>query len=153
MAHERPDIADNLVNYVIALESLYFIEPTSEMKQKFANRIANLLGRNPEEKTAIRNTMLDIYRVRCEYVHGGISEIPNRDRKGFNDYLRNILRISLLSFFSLSTNYNSNKKRERLLKSLDSVFAISLIENIHKGALDFLSLTRPYDFINRKDKD
>ncbi|MCM8792677.1 MAG: HEPN domain-containing protein [Candidatus Omnitrophica bacterium] len=151
-AHEAPDIADNLVNYVIALEALYFDKETSEMRERLANRIANLLGKNSEEKTEIRKRMLKIYKDRCDYVHGKSADI-NKDFSSQQNWLRNILRLSLLSFFSLSKYYDSNKKREELLNSLDSVFDSNLIENIQLQASDFLSLARAYDFIHKVDNN
>ncbi len=157
MAHERPDIADNLVNYVIALESLYFEEETSEMKERLANRIANLLGETPEEKTKIREIMLDIYRLRCKYVHGKHTDadVSGKFQQVVfrrENWLRNVLRFSLLVFFGLSKYYNTKKMRNELLETLDSVFDFQKVNNIKMQSLDFLSLARPYDFLSYEDK-
>ena len=157
MLHERSDIANNLVNYVVALESLYFAEESFEMKERLANRTANLLGKTFEDKAKIREMLLWIYKLRCKYVHGKSKnteldkiigeKFSSKDE--FSNWLRNILRASLLSFFRLSKYYDSNKKREELLESLDSVFEPSLIENIQIQASDFLFLAIPYDFYIR----
>jgi len=144
MAHEKPNMGDNLVSYIIALESLYFVDEIPKLKEGIGNRIANLLGRNSKEKGKIKADMLESYKKRCDYVHGRSLNVPEK----YNCLLRNTLRISLLSFFGLSEFYDSNTKREKLLKSLDSVFDIGMAENIQIQAEDFLSLARPYIFLN-----
>ncbi len=144
MAHEKPDINDNLVNYMIALEALYFPNETSELKEKLSNRIANLLGKDPKEKGRIKADMLESYNKRCNYVHGKSLIVPEK----YNCLLRNTLRISLLLFFGLSEFYDSNTKREELLKSLDLVFDIDRAKSIQSQAAEFLSLARPYIFLN-----
>ena len=97
-----------------------------------------------KEKGKIKADMLESYKKRCDYVHGRSLNVPEK----YNCLLRNTLRISLLSFFGLSEFYDSNTKREKLLKSLDSVFDIGMAENIQIQAEDFLSLARPYIFLN-----
>lgn len=157
MGHEKPNTADNLINYVIALESLYFAQETSEMKERLANRIANFLGKTPEGKIKIREVVLQVYNLRCKYVHGKITDLDKSmreefdDEGWFNDWLRNLLRISILSFYSLSKDYDSDNKRKELLKNLDSVFDPVIIGNIQEQAKDFLELARPCDFLNEKE--
>jgi len=140
MAHEKPDVADNLVNYVTALEALYFAKETSELKERLSNRIANLIGKSKEAKCALREKMLAVYKARCKYVHGADHQLPE-----LNDYwLRNLLRLSLLAFLGLSRNWGKGKKREELLEKLDAVFDSSSIECLQKENADFWSLARPY---------
>jgi len=150
MAHERPDIADNLVNYVIALEALYFYDEISDERKHLGHRIANLLGGDLKVKEEIKSKMIDVYKLRCDYVHGKTTSIDN-NFSGQEDWLRNVLRLSLLSFFSLSKYYDSNRLREKLLDNLDLVFDSDLIEDIQLKASEFLSLARSYDFIHKPD--
>lgn len=139
MAHD--DAKTGAVEGVIALEALFFSREQGELKDRLANRMGCLLGKSQEEKSRIKTLMEKLYTDRCKYVHG-----KDTSKGRFDPKLRNLLRLSLLTFFGLAPYCNSNKKRGELLDNLDSVFNASLTETIRIQAADFLSLARSCQF-------
>ncbi len=145
-----------LINYIIALEALYLSE-RAELTEKLSNRVANLMGETELEKGVIRNYILEIYKIRSHYLHGAPIKMDSEFKKVFNItgddtssrkleiWLRDIVRRSILSFFSLCKYYGSNKKgsnkkRKELLHILSNPFATGEIKEVQKKASEYLDL-------------
>ncbi|PIP20186.1 MAG: hypothetical protein COX40_06125 [Candidatus Omnitrophica bacterium CG23_combo_of_CG06-09_8_20_14_all_40_11] len=131
MAHERPDLGDNLLNYVIALESLYCGKKDRDETAKddttkqFRVRIPNLLAENKKGK--IKDNLCKLYDIRSRYVHGDIVDFNGEANERFKVshekfylWLRNIVRLSILSFFSLSKIDISRKEIHQILDTYDT---------------------------------
>lgn len=157
-AHERPDMADNLLNYIIALEALYFQTSVPDLTERFGNRIASLLAGTEGERSSIREAMSGAYRARCRYVHGDTHDIIRvmREKLGKEinvEYaLRNTVRASLLSFLALGQHYDSRNKRKGLLGQLDNTSSLSIVEPVRLQASQYRSLARAYRLTEELDE-
>lgn len=141
----------SIINHIIALESLYLTE-VDELKERLSNMVANLMGETELEKGVIRNYILEIYKIRSRYLHGAPIKMDPEFKKVFNIigddtssrkleiWLRDVVRRSILSFFSLCKYYGTNKKRKELLNILSNPFATGEVEKIQKKASESLSL-------------
>lgn len=117
------------LDFIIGLESLYLTDE-QELKYKFANRVAVLLGNEPERKDERRNFQEyaeEVYKLRNKIVHGGLSRKDIREKLtsttgkeiGGKVYsIRELLRISLIYFLSL--HLNGLEKKDVILKKIDS---------------------------------
>lgn len=121
-ANDNDEMAD--LDFIIGLEALYLTEE-QELKYKFANRVAILLG-NPEqeeERKELQEYAENVYKLRSKIVHGGLSrkDISKRlisttgKQIGGKVYsIRELLRLSLLYFLPLHYNWVKKKKGEKL---------------------------------------
>lgn len=72
----RPDI-DRTTGFVLciaALEAALLPDETSELRAKFARRVAAMGTRTPEEFAHLHDYALSLYRLRSELVHGGVKD-------------------------------------------------------------------------------
>ena len=138
--HETPHTMRPLVDYIVALESLYMQKEIGELKERLSIRVANLLGKTEKERGRLRETILRAYRTRSRYIHGKISGTDMKDQYSVGN-LRNILRLSLLSFYSLRKNMKKREFKE-VFDRLDAVFDKDTIEDIQNKASEFLYLAR-----------
>ena len=141
----------SIVNHIITLEALYCVG-IGELREKLSNSVANLIGRTQLKKAIVRENILEIYKIRSRYLHGVPVKISQKFKNRFNIkgdgigsrkleiWLRDIVRRSILSFFSLCRYYKSNNEREGLLDILSNPFADREISDIQKQASEFLDL-------------
>lgn len=73
-AMDRLQPADQLVDYWIALESLFTPDSTAELKFRASLRIAAFLGRNAAEREEIYEALRSSYDCRSSIVHGSTSK-------------------------------------------------------------------------------
>jgi len=117
------------LDFIIGLEALYLTDE-QELKYKFANRVALLLGNEPErkdERKKFQEYAEDIYKLRNKIVHGDLSRKDIREKLtsttgkqiGGKEYsIRELLRVSLIYFLSL--HLNELEKQDVILKKIDS---------------------------------
>lgn len=71
-AYERKDPEDRLIDYVIALTSLFSKKRETGLgRYRLSMRVALLLERHPEKRKKVRQEILEIYDKRSAVVHGG----------------------------------------------------------------------------------
>jgi hypothetical protein len=107
---ETKDTAEQLIDAVIALESLY-IQGGSELSHKLALRAATILGRDGKDREQIYGFIRFAYKMRSDFVHGSISgddfqkKLVVKDSNGskFINQLREYLRQTLRKFLVLFT--------------------------------------------------
>ena len=101
-AGDRLTEEDRLIDYWIALESLFVPETRQRVTHRTAQRIAAFLGSDGGERGRIYEQMKESYNLRSEIVHGSIRK---RERKLPSGELINVTRSYL---------------RQSLLKTLES---------------------------------
>ena len=113
------------LDFIIGLEALY-LSDEQELKYKFANRVAILLG-NETERKEFREYAEEVYKLRNKIVHGDLSrkdireKLPSTTSKhiGGKFYsIRELLRVSLIYFLSL--HLNGLAKKNDILQKIDS---------------------------------
>lgn len=96
---ERFSDEDALIDYWIALESLFAPDSFQEVRYRVSLRIAAFVGVSADEREQIYNDLRDSYDLRSRIVHGGV---PNAQQKAqlvgkTRSYLRTALMKLLLS--------------------------------------------------------
>lgn len=71
--HKRTTPEDQLIDLVIALESLFSPSDKGELRFRISLNAALLLGKDPEDRSAIMDFVMDMYDHRSALVHGGRS--------------------------------------------------------------------------------
>lgn len=106
--HEK--ISDKLINYFIALESLY--SDGDEITYRFSNRMAILLGKTFSQRKILVEKGKKMYGYRSKIVHGIGTESNEDSIKEVDAWVKN----SILSFMELMNYYNTRKE---ILQKLD----------------------------------
>lgn len=70
-SHSRFRLEDKLVDYWIALETLFAHDGTQELKFRATLRIARLIGESKEERLQLFEELKASYTLRSDVVHGG----------------------------------------------------------------------------------
>jgi len=158
-------IFDKLIDYTIALESLYlgrwdegkrgnlfqriaallcktlYLERRNEGKRgNLSKRIAALLCKDESEKDKISRDIKKFYDIRSDLVHASLIDPKGNDFLYKNIYnYENILRKSILAFLDLNLSY---KTKADVLSQLDQAASNpDLIKTIHES-LEILKLAR-----------
>lgn len=105
------ELEDRLINYFIALESLYSKDNT-EITFKFSRRMALLLGKNSLARKKLVEKGNSMYRLRSKIVHGNESSMDLKQILEIDEWVKN----SILAFVSLMSYYTSKKT---ILEKLD----------------------------------
>lgn len=92
-----PYYVDCLVDFIVALESLYLCE-SDELGYRLATRIATLLGKSPKSRAAIQDEIRNFYRDRSFLIHGTAKVLKS---KYSVNRLREYVRRSLLYYIAL----------------------------------------------------
>jgi hypothetical protein len=118
------------LDFVIALDAL-FLENEPELKYKFANRVAILLGNSDAIRAEFQKYADEIYWVRNKIVHGDYTRedieenLLGKNGKGMNDRyigekkysVKEVTRLSIVYFLSLLLN---GMQKKDITKKLDS---------------------------------
>lgn len=108
-----PYYADCLVDFIVALESLYLCE-NDELGYRLATRMAALLGKSPKSQAAIQDEIRNFYRDRSSLIHGTAKVLKPK----YGVYqLREHVRRSLLYHIALE-GLGKKKIIEELDRSL-----------------------------------
>ncbi|MDD9997052.1 MAG: hypothetical protein OXQ89_04845 [Rhodospirillaceae bacterium] len=76
-----PSYADCFVELRMALEALYLNDVSAELSYRLATRAAWHLGRDPDERREIHDTLLRVYRVTSKAVHAGNIEFDSKSHR------------------------------------------------------------------------
>ena len=133
-------IFDKLIDYTIALESLYLGRGDEGKRGNLSQRIAALLYKDESEKNKVSRDIKKFYDIRSDLVHASLIDPKGISFLCKNIYIyENILRKSILAFLDLNRSYNT---KETLLNHLDQAISNpDLRENIHES-LELLKLAR-----------
>ncbi len=116
-AADRLTEEDRLIDYWVALESLFVPETTQELSYRTALRIAAFIGTNGAERMQIYEQMKESYRLRSEIVHGSIRK--RKEKIGsveLIDLSRSYLRQALLKILESSHSFDPSKLEVQLLE-------------------------------------
>ena len=101
-AYERKDPEDRLIDYVIALTSLFSRKDESGLgRYRLSMRVALLLEHNSEKRKNVRKEIVEIYDKRSAIVHGSdVKKFQNFENLGdlvdkAEDYVRRSLQVLL----------------------------------------------------------
>jgi hypothetical protein len=91
--------SNKIIDYFVALEALYGKnEEKTEMRYRFGNRIASLLGKNPQDRKMIMQRARILYDKRSHAVHGVPTELEADDMPTLFWWVReSILRFIVLA--------------------------------------------------------
>ena len=113
---ERWDQDDALIDYWIALESLFVPDSTQELKYRASLRIATFIGETPGERKAAYKDLRDSYDLRSKIVHG----VPKADEENKAHVIsktRSYLRRALLSVLSSKDAFDPESIELQLLST------------------------------------
>lgn len=126
-AYERKDPEDRLIDYVIALTSLFSRKDEAGLgRYRLSLRVALLLGKNTSERKKIQQEVLEIYDKRSDVVHGReIRKFHNfKDLKDLTDNAEEYVRRSIRALLQLDVKFGGRKKA---IDSIDySLFSASI---------------------------
>lgn len=107
---------DKLVDYWIALESLFVPETEQELSFRVALRIAAFLGEDGSERRQIYDDIRDSYRLRSKIVRGSASKRKTkRTAAELTDLTRSHLRRTLLKILESDQSFTPEKLETQLL--------------------------------------
>lgn len=116
-AADRLTKEDKLIDYWIALESLFVPDITQELSYRTTLRIAAFLGSNGVERKQIYEQMKESYRLRSEIVHGSIRK--GKKKVGSTELINlsgSYLRQALLKTLEASYHFDPSKLEAQLLE-------------------------------------
>ena len=115
---ERLSTEDKLIDYWIALESLFAPESSSEIRYRAALRIASYLGEG-EERTKIYRDVGLSYDFRSAVVHANRGRLANLEKKAtladITERTRGYLRRALLKILESDEEFDPRKIEHELL--------------------------------------
>ena len=116
---ERLSAEDKLIDYWIALESLFAPETSSEIRYRAALRIASYLG-GGEERTKIHKDIGLSYDFRSAVVHGNRKQLANLERRkatlsDITERTRGYLRRALLKILESDEVFDPRNIEHELL--------------------------------------
>lgn len=115
-AGDRPTEEDKLIDYWIALESLFVPDTTQELSYRTALRIAAFIGSNGPERQRIYGEMKDSYRLRSEIVHGSIRKKRKKlTASELTGLTRSYLKRALLRTLESDQRFDPTKLEAQLL--------------------------------------
>jgi hypothetical protein len=120
--HNRFPVIDALIEYTLALESLY-LHGHEPKRRKLSARISILLGKDESEEKQLRRDIKKFYDIRSAVVHGSLM-----DEKQYSFLCANIcdygdyLRRSILAFLDLNA---TDKSKKAILKRIDDAISNS----------------------------
>lgn len=130
--HRRTVPEDQLIDLVIALESLFSPVEKTELRFRISLSAALLLGKDPDERRDIMDFIRDMYDHRSALVHGGKSpfvsgELTSAHIARLGDGVREaILRLGVLYV-------RGQQHRDQVLNEiLQGAFSNPLLEDIRK---------------------
>jgi hypothetical protein len=91
--------ANKIIDYFVALEALYGKEEEkTEMRYRFSNRIATMLGKDPADRKIMIQRARTLYDKRSITVHGSSTELEKSDLPTLHKWVReSILRFLVLA--------------------------------------------------------
>jgi hypothetical protein len=116
-AADRLTEEDMLIDYWVALESLFVPDTTQELRYRTALRIAAYLGTNGMERNQIYEQMKESYSLRSEIVHGHIGK--QKRKIGSAELInlsRSYLRKALLKILESSHHFDPERLESELLE-------------------------------------
>jgi len=116
-AADRLTEEDRLIDYWVALESLFVPDTTQELRYRTALRIAAFLGENGLERKQIYEQMKESYDLRSEIVHGRIKKGKKKFApRELIKLSRSYLREALLKILESSHHFEPSKLEAQLLE-------------------------------------
>lgn len=113
--------SNKIIDYFVALEALYGKdEEKTEMRYRFANRIATLLGEDPLSRKSLMQRARTLYDKRSTAVHGSPTELAPGDLSTLYEWVRD----SILRFIVLA------KKRQNHSEIVDEIDSAMLDNSI-----------------------
>jgi hypothetical protein len=105
--------ADRLVDYWVALESLFADDTSAEVTYRASLRIAAFVGDSPEERVALRRQLKESYAVRCKIVHGSRSEAKV---ERVESETRTVLERAMRRILTMGTSFSAASIDDELLR-------------------------------------
>lgn len=117
-ATDRLTEEDKLIDYWVALESLFVPDTVQELSYRSALRIAVFLGSNGAERKQIYEQMRGSYSLRSEIVHGSIRKSRRKVTSAeLTSLTRSCLRRSILKILKSSERFTPSNFEIRLLST------------------------------------
>lgn len=121
-AYQRLQSEDAIIDYWIALESLFLTDGNQELKFKASLRIAEFIGSEIEDHTikkeGIFQQMKESYNLRSDIVHGSFKKNSERLEKlrKYTKLTREYLRLAILKIIEKNTKFDPTFIDIELLK-------------------------------------
>lgn len=130
--HRRTTPEDQLIDLVIALESLFSPSDKDELRFRISLNTALLLGKDPEDRNAIKDFVMRMYSHRSALVHGGKSPFQS-GRLTMADVARlgDLVREALLRLVVLYVRGQQNRQQV-LNEIMQGAFNSVYLEDIRK---------------------
>ncbi|MCH8014066.1 MAG: hypothetical protein IH823_04655 [Candidatus Dadabacteria bacterium] len=90
-AYDREKNDDEIIDYLISFEALFFKSETQELSEKLSRRVARLLEDNFDNRKKLSKNIKDFYNKRSKIVHGIETEISSE----YVDEIQEVLRKSI----------------------------------------------------------
>ncbi len=100
---ERKNPEDNLLDYMIGLETLYLPDGNAELSFRLSVRAAFLLSLSEDRKTTF-DFLRKMYTVRSNIIHGSGYDLKTNDVKKLEGFLRESIKLWIKNKNSFSTN-------------------------------------------------
>lgn len=122
-ATERLREDDKLIDYWIALESLFAPDSSQEVRYRASLRVAAFLGQTPDERGTIYSEIRKSYDTRSDIVHGNVNSFNQNRKQRFEAELasisrqtRSYLRRALLAILNSDEPFDPTATETQLLR-------------------------------------
>ena len=106
---------DRLVDYWIALESLFADDAQTEVTYRASLRIAAFIGDTGDERVTLRAQLKKSYDLRCKIVHGS-SKLRASDLKEQTQFTKAVLRRSVQRILDKPDRFSAARLDDELLR-------------------------------------
>lgn len=91
-AYDREKNEDEIIDYLISFEALFFKNEKQELREKLSRRVARLLENDFDNRKRLSKTIKDFYDKRSSIVHGDETEISPEYVNEIQDVLRKSIK-------------------------------------------------------------
>lgn len=115
-ATDRATDEDKLIDYWIALESLFTPDSTAELRFRASIRIAAFLGASNEHRLLIYETLMKSYDMRSKVVHGG--RYKHEELSKLTECTREYVRQAIMALIYMNEDFDPRSLEKRILTLL-----------------------------------
>lgn len=72
LLYQRGDVSDEIIDLMIAFESLFLEDNEGELKYRLSIYVANFLGEDRNQRKQYHNVIKEAYKLRSSIIHGGL---------------------------------------------------------------------------------
>lgn len=111
----RRELFDKILYILVALESFLLKNDSEPIQQNVGDRMAFTIGKSPDERRKIVQTLKDIYSIRSRFIHHGAQSFED------TELIQRFMNYAWLTFCSLVQNSHIFKTKDECIFALEHI--------------------------------